>query len=1737
MRVFDLDRNLVDNYKKFSDSFTKIRADDIREALDHLLSTGRFWPDPLISINPHFEPGATVSRLVRDDILHPALGDIFQVDGGTIRLHRHQEQAIAKAAAGQSFIVTTGTGSGKSLCFFIPIIGAAIRARANGDGPRTRAIIVYPMNALANSQIKEIGKFIEQAELPDELRPTIARYTGQESTEERERIRHERPDILLTNFMMLELLMTRQSGLDRQVIENARGLDFIVLDELHTYRGRQGADVAVLVRRLRERCCPDRAPICIGTSATMANEGTDEAQAEVVADVASRLFGANIGPDAVIGESLERATDPALTLADVTPRLAEVLRAPLPAQLPDANLRSHPLAVWAELAIGLEDGQTLRRRQPIAVSDAAARLAEASGVPPADCRARLEQFLTLMSLPERQRGGPGERAFLAFKLHRFIAGSGELFTTLAGPPRSIRLDGQLRDPENPEARLYPARFCRSCGQEYHPVTLADTPGGEVALPRNIDDTPVEDPDGAERAGYLVPAPCEGTDGAFTGVPEQFPEEWVEEHRGELRLKSNRRRQAPISLKLAVSGHVTEEGRDFWFIPGKFRFCLSCRETSAPSARERTKLGGLSAEGRSSATTLIVSHVLEWMNRAESGVPNDKRKLLGFTDNRQDAALQAGHFNDFLFVTLLRGATLAAVLEAGPDGLGEDEFGSRVQRMLGFVASNAERRKEWMADPEALGVARVDAERVLARVLCHRVWTDQRRGWRFTNPSLAVLDLVRPQFVALEELVQDEAAFAGAPPILRDMRPERRRQAFGILLEVMLEGLAVATEALDPGVLDGVGQRSRTLLRDPWAIDEKETLRSATFLLLDAPRRADTNLRNEKLMLRGGPRSRLARRLNRPSVLGQKLTSADYLEVIAGLLATAERYGLTRSLNTVFEVPGWQLAPNAIRLVPGAAAAGWQGETNRYFHDLYMALAEALRRNAGGLFGLEGREHTAQVPWEVREWREWRFRHEDADRARIEEHREDMQRALEPTTFLPALFCSPTMELGVDISALNAVYLRNVPPTPANYAQRAGRAGRSGQAALIVSYCAAQSPHDQYYFHRRNDMVAGVVRPPALDLSNEDLVRSHLHAVWLAAAGVELAPNIPEVLDLNSDDLRVKAEIAEPFSAPELRERAIPPMRRVLERTLASIGEPWPDWVADPDAFVAGVAERAPTRFSHAFDRWRELYRSARTQLIEANQRSQITGLGAAERRRVRAAQAQANEQLALLEQGTTSSGSDFFTYRYLATEGFLPGYNFPRLPLYAYVPAGPGSAGRGAFLQRARFLAISEFGPFSLIYHEGRAFRVYKAKLPPEARRGDGLATRPVFVCQECGGAHDAECERCHACGASMAGVTAIRRTLRIDNVETTPAERITANDEERVRQGFDVQTVFTWPRRDGRLDIDEATVRKEDEQVASVQYANGAEISRMNKGLKRRRDQSILGFGIDPATGRWVKAPEDDDGEDTPPETPATERIVPIVRDHKNAALIRPDRAPAMSETTMATLQHALLRGIDVVFQLEEGEVFTEPLPARDRRRAILAYEATEGGAGVLGRLVSEPKAFARVAREALNLMHFEGVDAAIAAGDPELLVDQPEAQCVKGCYRCLLSYYNQPDHELIDRSDAEAKRFLVAMAGSSLERSRPSARDGSPNGDRPGTGQHQGWADALAEADLPPPDSTGLVLAGVLLPFSWPVHYVAAATEPLTAEMRAEADRLGVALVELPPDPSAGVPNALKQLLAGAA
>jgi ATP-dependent helicase YprA (DUF1998 family) len=308
MNVFELRDRLTADYAAYASSFIQIRDQRIYEEVQRNIKQSSFWPDPLIQLNPSFASGGTVQELVAEGVLHPECSRIFLKDkqkgGQPLRFHRHQREAIEIARKGHNYILTTGTGSGKSLAYIVPIVDHVLRL---GSKRGVQAIIVYPMNALANSQVKELEKFLNEGYAPGKAPVTFARYTGQEGEEERQRITKSPPDILLTNYVMLELLMTRPR--ERALIERARGLRFLVLDELHTYRGRQGADVALLMRRVRDRLeTPEQRLIFVGTSATLASEGTYDEQRSQIAKVGTQIFGSEVLPEHVIGETLRRTT-------------------------------------------------------------------------------------------------------------------------------------------------------------------------------------------------------------------------------------------------------------------------------------------------------------------------------------------------------------------------------------------------------------------------------------------------------------------------------------------------------------------------------------------------------------------------------------------------------------------------------------------------------------------------------------------------------------------------------------------------------------------------------------------------------------------------------------------------------------------------------------------------------------------------------------------------------------------------------------------------------------------------------------------------------------------------------------------------------------------------------------------------------------------------------------------------------------------------------------------------------------------------------------------------------------------------------------------------------------------------------------------------------------------------------------------------------------------------------------
>jgi very-short-patch-repair endonuclease len=423
--------------------------------------------------------------------------------------------------------------------------------------------------------------------------------------------------------------------------------------------------------------------------------------------------------------------------------------------------------------------------------------------------------------------------------------------------------------------------------------------------------------------------------------------------------------------------------------------------------------------------------------------------------------------------------------------------------------------------------------------------------------------------------------------------------------------------------------------------------------------------------------------------------------------------------------------------------------------------------------------------------------------------------------------------------------------------------------------------------------------------------------------------------------------------------------------------------------------------------------------------------------------------------------SDFYSYRYFASEGFLPGYSFPRLPLSAYIPARRARGDQNEFLSRPRFLAISEFGPRSFIYHEGSRYLVNQVILPADREE---IRTTAAKQCNRCGYLHPVTDgdgpDLCERCGVLLP--TPLRSLFRLQNVSTVRRARINSDEEERVRLGYELATGIRFAERGGEPSYRTAVVEAGDSPLANLSFGSAARLWRINLGWARRKERAQLGFILDLEQGYWAKSEQELEEDHEDPLSRRTERVIPFVEDHKNSLLM--EFAQHLAPEVMASLQAALKNAIQVEFELEENELAAEPLPSPDDRRVILFYEAAEGGAGVLRRLVEDPTGLSDVATRALDLCHFDpesGTDLRRAPGAVE--------DCEAACYDCLMTYTNQRDHALLDR---QAIRDLLLQLTKARISASPAPRSRTEQLERlkrqAGSALEKRWLDELETRNL---------------------------------------------------------------------
>jgi len=1644
MNVFSLRNTLIQDYSDYIGSFVTIKDEHIKDRVDKELFDGALWPDPLIQLNPNFQPGDWVDDLVKKSKLEKLAGEIFRVKksenepkGSPMRLHRHQTEAIDAAQSGDSYVLSTGTGSGKSLSYIVPVVNHVLR---HGSGGGIKAVIIYPMNALANSQLNELDKFLKFG-LQD-FPVTYKLYTGQQrDKEERDEIINNPPDILLTNYVMLELLMTRPE--ERKLVEGMKGLQFLVLDELHTYRGRQGADVAMLIRRVRERS-ENPALQVVGTSATLAGGGTFADQQKEIAKVATRLFGTQVKPERVIGETLQRATpDENLTDPAFRQSLTKRISSELSFSTDYDTFRQDPLASWIETTFGLtnEEGSgRLKRTDPISISGvngAGPRLAEATGLDIERCEEAIEEgLLAGYGAVHPETGLP----VFAFRLHQFISRGDTVYASLEeSQTRHITLNGQKFVPGDRNKKLLPLAFCRECGHEYYVVRRLTNPetGETTIIPRELRDQVKEED---QEHGFLYrneAKPWPDNDNVPTLIKNDLlPEDWLEQSaKGEPRVKSNQRKKLPEQTFINPAGLEDPSSNEFFFVRSPFPFCLNCGVTY--TGRDRSdfgKLSGLSSEGRSTATTILTLSAYRTLKR-DTVLEQKAKKLLSFTDNRQDASLQAGHFNDFVEVGLLRSALYRAAADAGEEGLTHDELPNKVFEALDLPFELYGRKSE---KEKVTRRTQRNTDETFRQIIGYRLYNDLRRGWRLTAPNLEQCGLLIIDYADLKEVAEDKEIWQevtigettqGLHPALATASPEVRYTVCHTLLDLFRREQAIRTRVLDPTEQEKIKENSFQHLCEPWAIDDTEDM-SVSSIAIPGPLRLRGNSRDHVPVSGRGGFGQYLRRINTFPDYEKRIDLKESEQIIQQLFAILNGEDLIDEVEEAKDdedVAGYQIPADIMIWKAGDGSKPFRdpirrprestegAKANQFFIYFYQEIAADLQN-------LQAREHTAQVPSEEREQREDDFREAK----------------------LPVLYCSPTMELGVDISQLNVVNMRNVPPTPANYAQRSGRAGRSGQPALVFTYCTSGSPHDQYFFKRPSQMVSGSVSPPRLDLANEDLIRAHVNSVWLAETGESLGASLAGLIDIERgpEKLDIVADLRKELDKDEHRNRARKRLETIFSGMAAELAET--DWYSED--WLARTLRTTVTNFELACDRWRSLYRSAIHQ--RDTQHEIITDASRPKRDKdqARRLRGEAESQISLLTDSGNIVQSDFYSYRYFASEGFLPGYNFPRLPLSAYVSARRTGrrSDQDEYLSRPRFLAISEYGPRSIIYHEGSRYVINRVILPvgengADSGEGNLLQTSSIKICPECGYLHiltenSVGLEQCEFCQTNL--TWAMNRLFRMQNVSTRRRDRINSDEEERVRMGYEIQTSVRFEERDHRPAFTNALVKTSDGQdFASLTYGDAATLWRVNLGWRRRKDKAKFGFVIDAERGYWSKNEQEVEDDKDDPMSTRKETVIPYVEDRRNSLLIEfKDR---FAIETMASIAPAIKSAIQICYQLEDNELAVEPLPTRDDRRVILLYESAEGGAGVLRQLVSDSKAINLVARTALDLCHF----------DPDTREDQRRAptskeDCEAACYDCLMSYFNQPDHELLDRKLAltplyELAHGTVRISPSKLERS----------------------------------------------------------------------------------------------------
>lgn len=1594
--------NIRDEYISYiSTSFHLADREYARQFTDALGKEGAVSKGPYLDINDSFESGKSITQLIEENEMSPLFRELEPgVSEGEkeiklVRgLYRHQEKAVRKINAGKNIVVTTGTGSGKTECFILPIINHLLREKEAGtlnDG--VRAILIYPMNALANDQMKRLRLILKQ--YPDitfgvynsstqhEDAAGIAEYGRvfkdkdgkpmkplKNEAVSRKTMQTRPPHILVTNYAMLEYMMLRPN--DDLVFSGAK-LRFLVLDEAHIYRGATGIETSLLLRRLKARISNPGEVLHILTSATL---GGKEADADIVS-FAATLCDAPFDADDIIRSATVMPALPEVS-KDIPFEVFERLAHPDTSL--DAILKQYDIPVNTDqqdseilydLCVSSTAYKVLRECavRPMTVHEIASAMRNSLDLRDID----LINLIHVASKAEKNK-----TALIKARYHMFVRALEGAFITL-NPNRKLFLTRQnYAEIDGESWKVFEAAVCDDCGRigvagktinsrlesaanrydEAMEVYLLRSQGEELDLEEDDD---AEEEDGIGKEDYVLCAKC----GEIHHESQKVEFSCGHGSANLVRVRKAERKGVRNENKCPCCNlghmHLFYIGYDVATAVLGTELFEQLPETEEVLETKKTPevaVNNLFAMAAAPKTTVDIIR--------------KKRQFLIFSDSRSEAAFYACYMTSF-YEEFLRRRGIWHVIEKNRENISQHpwEITTLVQELTSYFDSN-----RTFASPGDEGTENLTA--VSKRQAWIAVLNEMVNARRSTSlVSLGILDFVykgnsEELMAAVAQMYGQEASDVNA--------------LFNLLvMDIVFNGAIEGEDALTNDEREYIYYAA--IPRRFKKCKESDADRKKTYLNGWIPR-----VRENGKPFKNGRISRLMTMMGITEENAKELLSMYWDAVLVG-----GAYGLTPkgdgeysfSTDKFTVVAGDESRPvyvcekcgktTMVNCKNRCTALKCDGRLRPITHDALLEGNHYARLYAEKLMSpLHVKEHTAQL-----------------GRAEQQKYQE-----MFVNKAINALSCSTTFEMGVDVGDLETVYLRNMPPSPANYVQRAGRAGRSIHAAAYSLTYSKLSSHDFTYFDHPEKMISGKIGVPLFSISNEKVILRHVFAVALS----DFLAHYPDVYNGNNADVLLNQDGFERLQAylqtqpDELKTLLLRSIPAAMHSAMGITDWSWVDKLVGAD----GALSIAVMDFRKTVEWYEKEFKRLKSQ-------GDIQAAARCER------------QLKEFRRNQDDSRGRNELIEFLVRYNVLPKYGFPVDTVELYQGMDFNQEKK---LQMVRDLqlAIAEYAPDAQVVADGKLYTSrYIRKLP----QATGQDWREVYIAQ-CGNQScmtwnqkivepSREGELCISCG--------------------NPIEKVRWRKAIEPRKGFIAESKAP-----------DVPMRKPDRSYRSEDYYIGDPTRKeMHKKtfrimgdeklqMENSPNDSLMvvcndhfyvcdrcGYAISSTSGKEEK------DFNSFAKTYEKKHKSPWGKDcsgilHKkdlchsfktDVVKITFGTSRAKNQATMLSVMYALLEAVSDTLDIERTDIKGCLHKVRFERSMIyeiILYDAVAGGAGHVRRLVTDDcGVFQKVIQKAISLTK--------------------GCNCNPSCYNCLRNYYNQTIHDKLNR--IEAYSFLEHYFG----------------------------------------------------------------------------------------------------------